>query len=871
MLDSTNSSRISAEFVARARWSKTTSGGSALVATLAVWCASVTLLPSFASAQTGGCSRPPLSLVQRFNELDCAFNCGDGYKNSTNDEEEQARLLAWNESYLMMAYMAMYDATLDVYYLRKLVDHADSVLLNTDKNRGVTDYTGFSGPCWRDFFDSDNPRDGIRDAYACWVVHSGMITYPMVRFAAIVLNGPSSLQTMLAWDGIELQAKANHYVTEVKRTVDHHEPQWFDDAPYTGTGHYRFPGQFPDERIEGWNAPWNYQHGMGRTLLALADALEAINDPVGALFYRDMATKMATLFTLTTPVKFLCADGNGSYIWNYANYGHCSTECEETCSGSSCDTFPGKQSRGISHAAIDVDFATVAKSYGVVFSEVDMYKFAATYVKNIVKNDPLWDEVWDTVDGWDITTGNPETDHTLQSGRWLNLSPWDTNGGIYLSVQAIYDNVFTGQADTYEIGWQLLVAANLARWEGAFKMYGVRTGPGSGSLWADVTAADLNDDGTDLIVGIRNFDRKVVVYDYDPTPSSASTDRIGSVQDYTFPSNVFNLAAVTSGEFENNGVEKVAVLAQNNNVGNNAWIYFLDYDAMGVLDPVGDTSMGGEASGFVGMGAGEFQSGAGTWAAVVRNFDDRFSLYKFTFDAGTVTATLQGSHFTFSPTTYQWVDLAVGDFDGDGLAEIAAIGNDPNEIVNSILVVLEWSPVLQQLVEVARNTNFGPASDLAAVTAADLNGDGVDEILMARNFDGTVYRYDLGQYTITQSDKGVPYGASKSYGGLAGGRYSSSSSDEFLVSMSNRTGDIHLYGIPGDCPWDLDCDGTVGTKDLLILLGAWGPCPVKGPCQRVLPSCEPDSSGACAADFDGDGTVGVADYLALSGNWGACP
>lgn len=164
-LDSTNSSRISAEFVARARCSKTTRGGSALVAAVAVWCASVALFPSFASAQTGGCSRPARSLVQRFDELDCALNCGDGWKNETNDDE--GRKLAWKESYLMMAYVAMYDATLDVYYLRKLVDHADSVLLNTDENRGVSDYANVSGPCWRDFFDADHDPNNIPDSYAC--------------------------------------------------------------------------------------------------------------------------------------------------------------------------------------------------------------------------------------------------------------------------------------------------------------------------------------------------------------------------------------------------------------------------------------------------------------------------------------------------------------------------------------------------------------------------------------------------------------------------------------------------------------------------------------------------------------------------------
>ncbi|MCH7475075.1 MAG: FG-GAP repeat protein, partial [Gemmatimonadetes bacterium] len=56
-----------------------------------------------------------------------------------------------------------------------------------------------------------------------------------------------------------------------------------------------------------------------------------------------------------------------------------------------------------------------------------------------------------------------------------------------------------------------------------------------------------------------------------------------------------------------------------------------------------------------------------------------------------------------------------------------------------------------------------------------------------------------------------------------------------------------------DCPWDLDGDCAVGVKDLLFLLGNWGPCE------------------GCPADFDDDGFVGVTDLLALLGNWGLCP
>lgn len=52
---------------------------------------------------------------------------------------------------------------------------------------------------------------------------------------------------------------------------------------------------------------------------------------------------------------------------------------------------------------------------------------------------------------------------------------------------------------------------------------------------------------------------------------------------------------------------------------------------------------------------------------------------------------------------------------------------------------------------------------------------------------------------------------------------------------------------------DLNDSGTVDVQDLLILLGAWGTCPKKGP---------------CPADLNNSGAVDVQDLLILLANWG---
>ncbi len=76
-----------------------------------------------------------------------------------------------------------------------------------------------------------------------------------------------------------------------------------------------------------------------------------------------------------------------------------------------------------------------------------------------------------------------------------------------------------------------------------------------------------------------------------------------------------------------------------------------------------------------------------------------------------------------------------------------------------------------------------------------------------------------------------------------------------LIDIIDGTSkDANGDGVPDECcVGDIDGDGVVGVKDLLELLGAWGP-------NLLHP-----------ADFNGDGSVGVADLLTLLGAWGPCP
>jgi hypothetical protein len=55
---------------------------------------------------------------------------------------------------------------------------------------------------------------------------------------------------------------------------------------------------------------------------------------------------------------------------------------------------------------------------------------------------------------------------------------------------------------------------------------------------------------------------------------------------------------------------------------------------------------------------------------------------------------------------------------------------------------------------------------------------------------------------------------------------------------------------------DLNGDGLIDISDVVILIGAWGPCPGG-----------PDSGGGCPADLNGDLEVGVDDVILMVDNW----
>jgi hypothetical protein len=231
--------------------------------------------------------------------------------------------LAWDESYNLMAFVAMYEGTKNIEYLHKALLRFREMFGDKDNRRES-----------KDEIRQRMMRGWLTAAYTqgkkyAWLVHAGMITYPVARWSFIVKRDP-------ALNRIYGEA-ANRYLSEIEEIVESFKDDW-RDVPDRNEGYYY-------DRVLKRGVPFNQQNALGRTLISLWLA-------TGKGEYRVKAEKLALFF------KHRLVPRQDGYVWPY---------------------WPdGKDDEDISHAAINVDFAFTAYRAGVVFTKEDMKRFCET-------------------------------------------------------------------------------------------------------------------------------------------------------------------------------------------------------------------------------------------------------------------------------------------------------------------------------------------------------------------------------------------------------------------------------------------------------------------------------------------------------------
>jgi hypothetical protein len=179
-------------------------------------------------------------------------------------------------------------------------------------------------------------------------VHDGMVTYPVAQFIEVAFT-----------DGklpAKYRAKAEEYAQLLYR---HFYQKWestWVDLP-DGAGLYKF-SKNATQRFPDYSLPHNQYLALARTWLVLQDVprLEHRDE------YRDHAERMGQYFKQNLKL-------NGeAYVWNYWD----PLPTEEGV---------GRHIEDDSHATIDIGFAVEAAARGLVFTEEDLRRFAATYTQ----------------------------------------------------------------------------------------------------------------------------------------------------------------------------------------------------------------------------------------------------------------------------------------------------------------------------------------------------------------------------------------------------------------------------------------------------------------------------------------------------------
>lgn len=320
-------------------------------------------------------------LISKFEELDLSINNGEGYSKSLND----AGNLAWAESYLLDAYLEMYEVTLDQKFLKKFIKQANEVISNTDKARRLKDYKGRERIGW------SATKYTIDNKPMVFGVHTGMIVYSLLKFALIVKN-----QSLKDYEKI-----AKDFISFSQLALKEFDNQYRFDV-IKKEGFYQWEGEEPLKTDLKAPIPLNYQTALGRCLLLL---YVLTNDNS----YLEKTEGIAKYFKNNIKLE------NERYIWGYR---------------AEIQKYP--QVEDISHGAIDLEFSILCYKFGIVFERKDMFRFVNTFY-NLKKDMGFYKFVNGTDDKPDKQYSNAPGNQSDAIGRWLDLSEFDC--GVYDNVK----------------------------------------------------------------------------------------------------------------------------------------------------------------------------------------------------------------------------------------------------------------------------------------------------------------------------------------------------------------------------------------------------------------------------------------------------
>lgn len=283
--------------------------------------------------------------------------------------------LAWGVSYGMLALDVLYDATGDVAYLRRLAPLCEDVMARRDVDLaaqyGPARYTDFTrGRVLQAWGCSTYSQS----KHLCWLVHAGMLLYPMAEYVRLVYAGREQTAP--------LRYRAKRLLPQIVTTVHEFDADW-RDGPVAGQGYYVLH--------DGVVAPHNMMNAMAGVLFVL-------HELTGKAVYLDRATKMAAFMK----AKLTHVTSGDYYVWAYRT---------------SPPEGPPATGEDISHASLNALLMYQAWQHHVVFDDTDMARLTRTVTVGLNLGAGQLAGV--------LGTRKPNDAFTPQAGRWGFLARFD--------------------------------------------------------------------------------------------------------------------------------------------------------------------------------------------------------------------------------------------------------------------------------------------------------------------------------------------------------------------------------------------------------------------------------------------------------------
>jgi hypothetical protein len=269
-------------------------------------------------------------IINLYNIIDTNINDGKGYSNFTND----LGWLAWGESYILESYIDMYLVTNDFFYLNKFVDHTNKIIQNSDIYLQRKDFKDRIRYGW-----SSN-KYSIDNVYNVHMVHTGMITFPILLFSYIVKK--DNLTDYLPF--------IFNYIEFCEKCIREFDSQYTYD-PINSQGYYYFNSDEPIKTNIFNMMPCNSVAALTRSIFLLYLLTDNIE------FY----LKTISIAKFFKNLVFIEEDGK--YVWGYRPLYIFNRTPED-----------------YSHGSIEVSFVDLLFSYNIVFEENDIRLLINTFL-----------------------------------------------------------------------------------------------------------------------------------------------------------------------------------------------------------------------------------------------------------------------------------------------------------------------------------------------------------------------------------------------------------------------------------------------------------------------------------------------------------